>query len=479
MGARRSALLRRKRANILQFINTKKLTKGMDDYGPIPPNKVLIKNTLNVAWPSVLESFSASFAGFLDSVMVGALGPAAIAAVGLCQQPKIVTLAVFFALNVAVSAIVARRKGEDNKDEANRFLKVVLAITLGLTAIITVAFLFLADATISLIGSQPETHAIAVEYFQIVVAGTVFSSVQMVINAAQRGAGNTRISMVTNLVSNTVNVIFNYLLIGGNLGFPAMGVKGAAIATVLGTVVACTLSIISLFRKDGFIYIRAVKGFKITELTRKSMTKVWSSSLVEQMSMRVGFVLFSMTVARLGTTELAAQTIGMNMMGMSFSFGDGFSVASVTLIGQSLGRKRPDLAKIYGSVCQRTGLIAAFCISFVYVVFGRQIFMLFTDDPGVLSYAAMIMGIQSFTLFLQIEQVVHLGCLRGAGDTRFTAMVSLICVTLIRPGASFLLAYPLGLGLLGAWLGTACDQLIRFVLSFWRFRTGKWINLKL
>ena len=186
-----------------------------------------------------------------------------------------------------------------------------------------------------------------------------------------------------------------------------------------------------------------------------------------------------MTVARLGTTELAAHQIGGNMMSMSFSFGDGLSVAAITLIGQSLGRKRPDMAKIYGSVCQRLGLVCACVMGFIYFFFGKEIFLLYSDDPVILDYGAMIMRILSVVLFMQIEQVVQFGCLRGAGDTKFTALVSFISVTFIRPGASWLLCYPVGLGLMGAWLGTALDQLVRFLLTFVRFRKGNWTKLKL
>ena len=137
------------------------------------------------------------------------------------------------------------------------------------------------------------------------------------------------------------------------------------------------------------------------------------------------------------------------------------------------------MAKIYGSVCQRLGLCCACVMGFIYFFFGKEIFLLYSNDPVILDYGAMIMRILSVVLFMQIEQVVQFGCLRGAGDTKFTALVSFISVTFIRPGASWLLCYPIGLGLMGAWLGTALDQLVRFLLTFFRFRKGNWTKLKL
>lgn len=462
----------------MHFVNVKKICKGME-LGETPPERQIVREALHVAWPSVLESFFVNLAGVVDTIMVGTLGSYAIAAVGLTIQPKFLGMALFLSLNVAVSAIVARRKGEENRESANRVVRMLLLFTVLATLAISAVFILFADPIIRLVGSQPDTHEYAVEYLRIIMGGLVFTTVSLVLNAAQRGAGNTRIAMTTNLISNGVNVVFNYLLIGGKLGFPALGIRGAAIATVLGTVCACALSIRSVCHKDGFIYLRSVKSWVADRMSVKSLLNVGSSAFVEQICLRIGFLLFSMTVAHLGTTELAAHQIGGNMMSMSFSIGDGFSIASVTLIGQSLGRKRPDMAKIYGNVCQKCGLLCACVISTVYFFFGRDIFRLYTSEQVILDYGAMIMRILSIMLFFQIEQVVQFGCLRGAGDTRFTALVSLISVTCIRPGLSWVLCYPLGLGLMGAWLGTFGDQLVRFFMSFYRFRKGSWTKLKL
>ncbi len=462
----------------MHFVNVQRVCKGME-MGEMPSEKSIVKSALGVAWPSVLESFFVCLAGMVDTIMVASLGSHAIAAVGLTQQPKFLGLAIFLSLNVAVSAIVARRKGAGDRESANRLLRTLLLITVGVTALISTVFVVFADPIVRFVGSQPDTHREAVEYLQIVMGGLIFSTLSLVINAAQRGAGNTRIAMITNVISNVVNVVFNYLLINGHFGFPAMGVRGAALATVLGTVVACGLSFASVLKKNGFVYLRAVKGWLADRASMKALVNVGTSAFIEQLCLRVGFLLFAMTVANLGTTELAAHQIGMNFMSISFSIGDGFSVASVTLIGQSLGRKRPDLAKVYGNVCQKLGLLFALVVSSIYFFFGKDMFTLYTGDPVILEYGAMIMRILSVMLFFQIEQVVLLGGLRGAGDTKYTAMVSLISVTIVRPGASWLLCYPLGLGLLGAWLGTALDQVVRFLLSFVRFKKGKWTQLKL
>ncbi len=461
------------------MLNTKKLLKGFEISGEIPQSNEIIRDTLKIAWPSVLESFLISITGLVDTVMVSSLGSAAIAAVGLTTQPKFLGLCVFLALSVAVSSIVARRRGENDSKSAVKFLRMCIVITVVLTALTSVAFLFGADFIVDLAGSNQETHKMAVDYLQVIMGGLVFNSVTIVINAAQRGAGNTKIAMWTNITSNLVNVVFNYLLIGGNFGFPALGVKGAAIATVIGTAVGCGMSIMSVFKKEAFIYFVGAKGWIADRRSIRSMFSVGSSAFVEQVFLRVGFFLFSMTVANLGTTEFAAHQIGMNFMSISFSFADGLSVASVALVGRSLGQKRQDMARLYSSACQRLGIICAFFVALIFFFFGRFFFSWFSSDEVILNYGEMIMRVLCVVLFLQIEQVVILGCLRGAGDTKYTALVSLISVAIIRPGASWLLGYPLGLGLFGIWLGTFADQLVRFFMGWIRFKKGRWLKIKL
>lgn len=454
----------------------------MESCGEIPREGAIVKETLRVAWPSMLESFANNLAGLIDMILVGSLGTTAIAAVGLTTQPTFIALAPCFALNAAVSAVIARRKGENNGRSANLILRMALIMTLVFTLVVSMLCVIFARPLMLMVGAQPDTIEMAADYYRVNMMGIIFMTLQMSVNSAQKGVGNTRVPMVTNIVSNVVDMVVSYGLIGGHFGLPAMGVRGAAVGTVIGTGVGCFLSLsFVIFRRTDFLCLSSAKGWIADRQSRKALVKVGSSALVEQICIRVGFLLFVMTVANLGTPEMAAHQIGMNMMSISFAFGDGLAIASMTLIGQSLGRKRPDMAKLYGVSCQRVGLCFALLISLVYMTFGRGIFALFDRDRSeiVLNYGAVIMRILSIILILQIEQVVQFGCLRGAGDTKYTAAISLISVTLIRPGMSFLLCYPLGLGLVGAWLGTACDQLVRFVLSYRRFHKGEWTKLKL
>lgn len=449
--------------------------------GVLKENKKHAAEAFQMAWPSVLESFFVAFAGLVDSLMVSSMGAYAVAAVGLTTQPKFIAMALFIAMNVAVSAIVARRKGQQDRYGANQTLLLALIFVLVMGTVVTVAAVGLADPIVRLCGSNEDTHASAVAYFQIIVGGMMFHIISLAINAAQRGAGRTRIAMTTNVTANVVNMIGNYLLIGGNLGFPALGIQGAAYATVFGTMIACLMSIASIMRKDSFISIPYMLKSKIRPAvdTFKPMVRICSNIFTEQILMRIGFMTVTVMAAKLGTDAFAAHQVGMNIMSLSFSFGDGMQAAAVALIGRSLGENAPDLAKLYGSICQRMGNGISVVLAVLYLSCGGMLFHLFFRETHIIAMGVIIMRMIVVIVVLQISQVIYMGCLRGAGDVFFTTMASTISVTIVRPVASYLLCYSLGLGLVGIWMGVLADQFTRFVLTGWRFRSGVWTKVKI
>ncbi len=437
--------------------------------------------TFNMAWPSIVESFFVAFAGLVDSLMVSSLGSYAVAAVGLTTQPKFIGLALFFALNVAISALVARRRGEEKPDEANRILSTAIVFIIAAAILLSILFVLLASPIIHLCGSTTETHDSAVAYFQIIMGGMIFNCIQMGINSAQRGAGNTKITMRTNVTSNTVNIIFNYLLINGHLGFPALGIHGAALATVLGTVVACIMSILSILRPEGFISLPYIIKNRVLPAADAfiHLIKVGYSVFFEQLLMRIGFMLTAIMAAKQGTDAMAAHQVGMNIMGLSFSFGDGLQAAAVALIGRSLGAGDENLAKEYGRICRMFGGIISAFLAVVYFVGAGPLMHLFFAEEHIVAIGVSIMRVIIFVVIFQISQVVYMGCLRGAGDTFYTAVASTISVTFIRTIGSVVGGYILGFGIVGIWLGVLADQVSRFLFASTRFKKGKWTQIKI
>ena len=175
----------------------------------------------------------------------------------------------------------------------------------------------------------------------------------------------------------------------------------------------------------------------------------------------------------------ATHNVCMQLLNLSFSFGDGLSVATSSLVGQSLGAKRKDLAIIYSKATQRLGNLCGIILGILMVLFRVPLMQLFTNDPTIITNGSNIVYIIALTMFFQITQVVTYGCLRSAGDVKFTALLSLISVTLVRPTLTWLLCFPLNWGLTGAWLSLFLDQFVRYLGSRWRHRQGKWVHIEI
>ncbi len=447
--------------------------------GELDSTKKVYKSFLLLAWPAMAESLLTALTGFVDTAMVGTLGDSAIAAVGLTNQPRLLFWSLFTTLNLGVLAVVARKKGEGDRDGANDCLHKGLVICAFMAVVIYGISYFFAQPLLEFAGAESDVIAYSVEYYRIVMLGLCLYSFALCINAAQRGTSNTQIAFATSTTLNIVNVILNYLLIGGKFGLPALGTKGAAIATLCGNIAGLLLAVISLFKRNGYLRFDIRRCFKRGTRSLPMIWKVSSGAAVEQLVIRIGFFAFAKIVADLGTESFAAHQIGMNIISLSFACGDGLGVAASALVGQNLGRHRPDMAMIYGKAGQRIGFFFSAVTFTLFTVFPGQIIGVFTDTPHVSSLVRGIMYFISLTTITQISQVIFSGCLRGAGDTKFMAVASFISVALLRPVLCYFFCFTCSLDVVGAWVALLIDQSLRCAFSSVRFMRGKWMSIKL
>ena len=215
---------------------------------------------------------------------------------------------------------------------------------------------------------------------------------------------------------------------------------------------------------------------------RQSLKPIWRlayNSSLENIAMRVGFLATALLAARLGTDEFAAHNIGMNILGLGFSFADGMQVAAVALTGESLGAGEKQKAREYAGICQRIGFLISVVLSLLLFFGGRWFYSLYFQEPHILDMGVIITRYTMLIVLLQISQVIYTGSLRAAGDVRYTLGCALISVTLIRTLVTVLLVTVFHLGLHGIWIGVLSDQVSRFTLMRRRFRQGKWVDLRI
>jgi putative MATE family efflux protein len=284
--------------------------------------------------------------------------------------------------------------------------------------------------------------------------------------------------MIYNLIANLVNVVFNWLLIYGNLGFPELGVAGASLATVIGQVVAFIMAATVILRGNGFLKLEFKLGFRPNKVVLGNMVNIGFPAMVEQLLMRAGMIIFAKTVATLGTTAYATHQVCMNIQALSFMTGQAFAVSATTLMGQSLGKRRTDMAQAYCSRTRTVGFVVSIILGITFALFGGPLVSLYNSDPEIIRIGGFIMLFVAFLQPFQSSQFIIAGGLRGAGDTKSVAIFSFITILLVRPIAAIALV-SVGLGLYGAWAAMALDQILRSALVIWRYNSGKWKLIKL
>ena len=456
--------------------------KGQGDYKALGP---LYAAALRIAWPAALEGILISVISSVDTVMVGSLGHEALAAVGLTAQPRMILLLFAQSLHIGTTALIARRKGARDMKAVRSCLDQSMALSLLLGLLITLAGFFLGEPIMALAGAQADTLPMATDYFRIMALGFVPNYLQLCVCAAFRGLGHTKVTMVTHLLSNGLNMVFNFLLIGGRLGFPALGVRGAALATVIGNLAAFALALWFAMRQASpFAYRLRWPAFD--QLTLKGLSQIGSASALEAGSLRLGFMIQNIIIASLGTAVFAAYHIISQVSSLSFTLGDGIAAAGVSLVGQSLGAKQQQRAIQVVAVTRRISLFASVFLMVLIFLLRRDLAALFTREEGVIAMATAGLLVMIPAILPQNARVVYSGCLRGAGDVRYVALVAFISVALLRPLITWLFCFPLAsalpalqLSATGPWLAYLLDALIRTRLLRQRVDSGIWTRMQL
>ncbi len=467
------------------------LVKQEHRLGELPDGKTAYRDVMRIALPSIVEMVLMSLIGSVDTMMVGnELGAEALSSVGLPTQPRMLLLSLFFALNVGVTAIVARRKGEERQEDANATLRNAMMLALGLSAILTAAAVAFAEPLLRLAGGDTaESEKVftdAVDYFRIMTYALPVNALAMCICAAQRGIGKTRITMWVNMASNLINVFFNYCLIGGHLGFPRMEVRGAALASAIGMGAGFLLALATVVapgKYKGYLHLSLHDSWRFDKESMRSIVKVGGNAAIEQFGVRFGFFVYARILFSLGTTMYAANQICMQLLSITFTFGDGLGVAATSLVGQNLGRKRPDLSMLYGKISQRFAVMISLVLGILIVTFRYQIAGWFIGEntlnaDQVVAYAASTMLVLAAIQPFQTSSVVLSGSLRGAGDNLYVALIATICVSVVRPIMAVIAVYVLHLGLTGTWIFGLSEIALRFAFFYPRFASGKWKDKK-
>lgn len=309
---------------------------------------------LTIALPSLVELVLTSLTSMADQIMVGRLpgqlGVQALSAVGLCMNPKFILMTALMAINTGTTAVVARYRGMGNQEKANQTFKQSLIFNIFLSAIMMVIGVVFARKLIGLIagnGISETTVEYAVTYFRIQMYGFIPLMMTNTVTSTLRAIGDSKMPMVYNTIANVVNLFFNYGLIYGKLGMPEMDVAGASLATVIGQCVAFVIAMYIMFSKKRYVYLDFKEKTGYNKTIMSNVLGIGLPSMLEQLCLRIGIIIYSRIVASLGDIAYATHMVCMNIQSLTFMSVWAFQNSATTLMGQSLGRRRLDMADNY------------------------------------------------------------------------------------------------------------------------------------
>lgn len=439
---------------------------------PSPPR---IRTILHLALPIIGSMVSQNILNLVDTWMVGELGKAALAAVGLGGFVTFASQALILGLSAGVQATAARRFGEDRKDElavplnGGLLLSWVLGVPLA-------AFLYWnSEAIFAALNDDPEVVRLGVDYYRMRLLGVVAVGMNFSFRGFWNGISMSQMYMRTLVLMHICNAALSYALIFGVAGFPAMGVTGAGAGTTL-----------SVWLGSGiytFLALRHAReaGFLQRLPSRQSLRNLVTISLpnsVQQLFFACGLTALFWIVGQVGTAELAAASVLINLTLVAILPAMGLGLAAASLVGQALGRGQPDDAATWGWDVVKLGVILLFCLGLPYLLVPTPILQVFLKEPDTLAVARLPLQLLGATITLEAFGMILMNALLGAGDSRRVMVVSVVTQWILFLPLAYLVGVVLQKGLLGIWIANAGYRALlggSFALLWWR---GDWTDIE-
>lgn len=431
-----------------------------------------------LAIPMVLEMIMESLFAVVDVFFVSQVSTEAIATVGLTESVLTLLYACAMGLSMAATAMVSRRVGEKNPDAAGLAAAQAIMLGLILSVIVGVVGIFYAEDILRLMGGSPSLVESGKGYTRLMLGTSIIIILLFLLNGIFRGAGNAALAMQSLWIANGINIILDPLLIFGWGPIPAMGVEGAALATVIGRSTGVLFQLYLLFRGKGIVQIRA-GYFRVRAEVMKRLLGVAATGAGQFLISSASWVFLMRIIAELGSEKVAGYTVAIRLLIFTILPAWGLSNAAATLVGQNLGAGQPDRAEKSAWMAAHFNMIFLGLVSVIYLLAARPIIELFTTEPAVVASGVTSLQILSSGYILFAYAMVITQAFNGAGDTRTPTLINLFCFWILEIPLGYVLAITFDFGLPGVcWAIVISESLMAF-LAIVLFRRGKWKGVEI
>lgn len=448
----------------------------LSEVTPTGPSLNQTPGILRLAWPAVVGNLLYSTVSMVDIKIVGSLGASAVAAVTTGNRIFFVFQAVIMATSVGTTAMVARAWGAGDRDEAERVTKVSVFVGAAVGLLLSVPGVLFSHSLASVFRLEADTISQASDFIFCLSFFNASFAISMILGTAIRAAGDTVTPLWLGAITNVINVVLVYALVFGRLGAPAMGVKGAAIATGTAFSLGALMSI--AFWLKGWFLLGYARGPSFSSHRLRQLVRIGYPSGLEQGAVQFGFILFLWIVSFYGTSPYAAYGIGVQILSFSFVVGFGFSIAASTHVGQQLGANDPDGAAHSGWRALSLSVGIMVVLGALIILFAEPIARFMIDDSEVVRLTVIFIYILGAMQPLMAIEFSLGGALRGAGDTRFPLLTTITGLVIVRGSVAALFLW---LGLSVEWIFSALifDYIVKATMLVMRFRRGRWQTIEI
>ncbi|WP_297889180.1 MATE family efflux transporter [Sulfurihydrogenibium sp.] len=427
------------------------------------------KKILSLAVPAAFSNLFDMIQIIVDMIMLGRVSPVAIAAAGISMQFLGLLYAFMASFSVGNSAVVSRFVGAKQFEEANKTVFTSSVIAFLISIPFTIFGLFFSKYVFIFMGASEEVVQAGTVYLSIISLTFPVIFVEFALYSALNASGDTKTPLKIVIVANIINTVLDYVLIFGKLGFPPLGIKGAAIATATSYYISFVLYLYVFLKKKSKIsfYLEFIKDYA------KRVLNIGIPAGLERVITYFSFLLFVKMIADYGTYTLAGYQVGLRIEGLAFMPGFGFSIAAMTLVGQSIGANNFKEAEDAGWQTAKIASIFMGLMGVVMVFFPHYLAMIFTDDKKVIEEAVVYLKIVGLTQVPLAIGFVLSGALRGAGATKLTLTINTFSLWFFRLIPAYVMSKIFG-NVLYIYYAMFLETFLKAGMLYYVFKKGYW-----
>ncbi len=435
------------------------------------------KILFTIALPIVIQNFIASSLNMVDTVMIGRVGESEIAAVGIANQLFFFFTILIMGFYSGASIFISQFWG--NKDEVN--IKRMLGLSLSIGIVISLIFTFLAivipETIIRIFNKDANAVKLGSDYLRIVGISYIFTAVTLGFSSALRSTRKTVLPMLVSMIALLINASLNYVLIFGKFGAPEMGVKGAALATLIARIVETIVLIIYVYIGKGTL---AASFKEMLNLDKAFIVKSFKTILpvvFNEICWGLGAVVYSIAYGRIGTQAIASVQITSTISNLYMVLVFGIANAAAVMVGNLIGAGEEEKGKGYAYRLSALGAITGIFIAIVIAVTAKSMLNIFKVSDTVRHDSLMILYITAVIMIMRVLNIILIvGVLRGGGDARFSLKLEAFTMWAIGVPLSFIGAIFLKLPVYWVVALLTTEEIVKCFFSVKRLISNKWIN---